>query len=146
MTTIHSPSTTTTPSWPMFAAVSAGVAAVLTAVGTFWSPLSSYTYEARFPEDLYSYAIVLAIIAAGVALVFGLVVRSAPAAADRRAIVLAVLGVLTVAVFWTGLPLVLVAGAVSLVVSRPVRPATRIGVQVAAVLVTAAAIWLALAG
>lgn len=131
--------------WQPFAVISSGLAAVLTAIGTFWSPLADYE-ATRSISDLYSWLIVLAMIAVGVALVFGVVVRRATSAnAAKRAMVLAVLAVLSVAVFWTGLPVVFAGGAVCCALVEPRRIPSRITLALAA-LVAAAAVWAALAG
>lgn len=144
-TTGYAP-TTRRRNWPPFAVAGAGIAVVLTAIGTFWSPLASYD-ATRTQHDLLAYLVVVAIIAIGAAIVFGLVVRRAPeTGADVRAIVLAVLSVLTIVVFWTGLPVVLAAGASFLAVSGSTRRVTAIVVLVLAALVGAAAVALALAG
>ena len=132
--------------WPPFAVGSAGIALVLTAIGTFWSPLASYEATQTL-EDLRNYLVIVPVIAIAAAIVFGLVVRRAPdTGADVRAIVLAVLSVLTIVVFWTGLPVVLAAGAACLALSGSTRRGTAGVVLVLAALVTIAAVWLALAG
>lgn len=73
-----------------------------------------------------------------------------PERAARSALVLAVLGAVTVLVFWTGLPAVLAGGATGLAVDsrrrlgRLTPPAT--AAVVLAVLTVAAAVWLAFTG
>lgn len=132
-------------SWPLYAAVSAGLSLVLTAIGTFWSPLADYeaTHSA---DDLVSYGIVVAIIAVAVAVVFGLVVRKAEPARGRvRTAVLTVLSVLSLAVFWAGLPMVLAGGAACLAMEHPRSLGSRLVLGVCA-LVGAVAVWAALAG
>jgi hypothetical protein len=110
MTTYAETPTRTTSSWPTYAALGAGLALVLTAIGTFGDRAADGTAKHGWEE----YAVVVAIIALATALVFGLVVRSAtPANAGTRAIVLAVLSVVSILVFWTGLPPVLAFGAIA---------------------------------
>ena len=97
-----------TSSWPMFAAAGAGTAAVLTAAGTFLD----LTDNESGGGSLGEYLVVLGIIAVATAVVFGLVVRAAHGkSAATRALVLAVIGLLSSVAFWTGLPAVLAAGA-----------------------------------
>jgi len=97
-----------TSSWPMFATAGAGTAAVLTAAGTFLD----LTDNESDGGSLGEYLVVLGIIAVGTAVVFGLVVRPARGTgAATRALVLAIIGLLSSVVFWTGLPVVLAAGA-----------------------------------
>lgn len=97
--------------WPAFAAAGAGLSAVLTAVGTFWDLTDN---ESSSAESLGEYAPVLGIIAVATAIVFGLVVRTAtPASAPGRALSLAIVGLLSTAVFWAGLPAVLAAGSMA---------------------------------
>jgi len=110
MTTYAETPSRTTAGWPMYAALGAGLALVLTAIGTFGDLVGESSSEHGWGE----YAVVAGIIAVATALVFGLVVRTAtPANAGTRAIVLGVLSVLTVLVFWTGLPAVLAFGAIA---------------------------------
>jgi hypothetical protein len=99
-----------TSSWPMYALVGAGVAAVLTAVGTF----ADLTNNESGGSDgsIGEYLVVLGIIALATAVVFGLVVRTASGSgAGTRALVLAIIGLLSSVVFWAGLPAVLAAGS-----------------------------------
>lgn len=145
MTTTLS-STTGTRTWPAWTAASAGISAVLTAIGTFWSPLANYE-ATQSMGDFYAYLVVLPIIAVGIAIAFGLVVRtSSPERADRRGLILALVSMPLVLVFWTGLPVVFAAAGACLALSNG-RPSTIGKVTLAiGVLVTAAAVWLALAG
>ena len=97
-------------SWPMFAVVGAGAAAVLTAVGTFLD-LTDNESGGGSPGE---YAVVLALIVVATAIVFGLVVRPAHGeGAGTRALALAIVGLLSSTVFWTGLPAVLAAGSIA---------------------------------
>ncbi len=74
----------------------------------------------------------------------------APERTARRAVVLAVLGVATVLVFWTGLPAVLAGGATGLALDARHRlgrlPAPAATALVLAVLAVVAAVWLAVTG
>lgn len=133
-------------SWPAWAAASIGVAVVLTAIGTFWSPLASYE-ASRDREEFLTYLVVVATILIGAALVFGLVVRTAtPASAERRGLILALVSVPSIVVFWTGLPTILAGGAACCALANG-RPSTTGKVILGlAILVTGFAVWAALAG
>lgn len=112
MTTYADQATTRSTSWPLFAALGAGTALVLTAVGTFWDVTGNDTGER---DSLTSYLPVVAVVLVATALVFGLVVRTAsPSSAGTRSVVLAVIGFLSLVVFWSGLPPVLAFGAAAL--------------------------------
>jgi hypothetical protein len=104
--------TTTTPSrTPLLAALGYAASAVLTAMGTFWDLTNN---EASNDHDAGEYFIVLGIAAVGLALVFGTVVRTASSGnPGRRALVLSIVGFVSGAVFWTGLPTVFVAGVLA---------------------------------
>lgn len=96
--------------WPMYAALGAGISLVLTAVGTFWDVSGNDTAA---HDGLSDYLPVVGVVAVATVLVFGLVVRTAtPASAGTRSLVLGVLSVLTLIVFWSGLPAVLALGAI----------------------------------
>jgi hypothetical protein len=86
-------------------------------------------------------------IAVGAAVVFGLVVRTAkPATVERRGLILALVGVLSVAVFWTGLPAILAGGASCCALAQgPPSAKGKIALALSG-LITAVAIWAALAG
>jgi hypothetical protein len=96
----------------------------------------------------------LGFVAAGLAVVFGVVVsrglRGPARTATRRSLALAVTGAVSAVVFWTGLPVILAVGAVVLAVDSRMRlgrtPTTTWIVVVLAVLTTAAAVSLALVG
>ncbi len=135
----------TVANWPAFATASIGISSVLTAIGTFWSPLADY--ETRpFMEDLGSWLFCVGVALAGAAIVFGLVVRKATAAnASKRAILLAALGVLSIAVFWTGLPMIFVGGAACCAAADRGSAMSKVALVLGA-LTTAAVVWLALAG
>lgn len=145
-TTAATYATTGNRNWPAFAAASAGVSAVLTAIGTFWSPLANYE-ATQSRDDLFSWLFVVGIIAVASAITFGLVVRTArPERADRRGLVLAVLSAASIVVFWAGLPVVFAGGAACLALSNnPVTTKGKIALAIA-VLVSGSAVWLALAG
>ncbi|HEY6748857.1 MAG TPA: hypothetical protein VI357_24470 [Mycobacteriales bacterium] len=96
----------------------------------------------------------LGFVALGLGVVFGVVVirglGSAEHAALRRSLALAVAGALSLAVFWTGLPVILAAGATVLSLDARTRlgrtPATAVITLLLAAATTAAATNLALAG
>jgi hypothetical protein len=95
------------------AAVSAVIAAALAAWGTFGHESGAVHAVEEGGDGVGEYLVVLAIIAVGALAVFGWAVpRSAGSpAAGRTALVLGVLGVLSIAAFWSGLPPVLATGA-----------------------------------
>lgn len=112
-TSAHSTSSTTTqPSrTPVLAALALALSAVLTAVGTFWDLTGN---EETKNTEVGAYLAVLGVAAVGCALVFGLVVRGADRGQPgRRSAILGVVGVVTLAVFWTGLPAILAFGAIA---------------------------------
>ena len=91
---------------PLLAVVALGAAAVLNAIGSFGDGAAEHGWG--------DFLAVLAISVVATAVVFGLVVRTAPRGdASRRALVLGVLAVLSVAVFWAGVTLPLALGAVA---------------------------------
>ena len=140
---------TTAPSrTPLLAAFGIAASGVVTAVGTFWDLTNN---EASNEHSFGEYLITLAVIAVTAAIVFGLVVRNASAGnPGRRAAILAVVSVLSIAVFWAGLPMVLVAGAVACaLLDKDKLGSYGTGSKVAlalSALVTAAAVWLAIVG
>ena len=89
-----------------------------------------------------------------VAVVFGVVVarglRTAPQRTARRSLIVAGVGVVSIAVFWTGLPVILAAGAATLALDARRRlgrlPGTAIAALVLATLITVSAVWLAFTG
>jgi hypothetical protein len=100
-----------TTNWPLFATLGAGTSTVLTAVGTFWD----LTGNDKGGNDIGEFLPIVGIIGISTAIVFGLVVRPArPATAARRAVIVGVLALVSLVVFWSGLPAVLAAGAASL--------------------------------
>jgi hypothetical protein len=133
-----------TASWPLFAALGAGTALVLTAVGTFWDVTGNDTGDGYSITD---YLPVVAVVAVATAVVFGLVVRTAsPASAGTRSLILAVIAFLSLVVFWSGLPAVLAFGAVALALKADGLPVTaKISLGISAVTL-ALAVWAAIAG
>jgi hypothetical protein len=126
---------TGTAAWPMFAVAGAGISTVLCAVGTFWDLSDN---EPGTNNGLAEFLPVVAVIAIATALVFGLVVRTArPENAARRGLVLAIVGLLSIPVFWTGLPVVFAAAAVACATLR------RSGLGIAALLISALTVGLA---
>ncbi|HSP60398.1 MAG TPA: hypothetical protein VLO09_04995 [Ornithinimicrobium sp.] len=111
MTTTYRESTELTgPTWPMYAALGVGTALALAAVGTFANPTGNSASE----QGLREFLIVAGIVVVAAAVVFGIVARTAAeAGAATRALVLAILGLLSLALFWTGLPPVLAFGAIA---------------------------------
>jgi hypothetical protein len=132
------------PAWPALAAAGIGTALVLTAVGTFWDPNGN---DSGSDPAVSEYLIVGGIIVVATALVFRLVVRSAtPANASRRALILAVVGLLSLAGFWTGLPAVLAAAALACVmVDRSARGMSRASQAAVAISVVTLGLAVALA-
>jgi hypothetical protein len=96
----------------------------------------------------------LGFVALGLGVVFGVVVTRGLASAEqaerRRALALAIAGALSLAVFWTGLPVILAAGATVLALDARTRlgrtPATAVITLLLAALTTVAAAALALVG
>jgi hypothetical protein len=140
---------TTAPSrTPLLAALGIAASAVLTAVGTFWDITGNEPSDNHSASDYWP---VLAIIAVTAAIVFGLVVRGAERGnPGRRSAVLGVVGVLSVAVFWAGLPMVLAAGSFACALADKDRRGSfgggsKAGLALSA-LVTAGAVSAAIAG
>jgi hypothetical protein len=97
--------------WPLFAMIGASAAVVLTAVGTFWDLTDN---EKGGNDSIGTYLSLVGFIAVATAMVFGLVVRTAAGSrAGTRALVLAIIGLLSTAVFWSGLPAVLASASVA---------------------------------
>ena len=132
---------------PLVAALGITAASVLTAVGTFWAVNDSKDAD----HSASDWFITLGMIAVVAALAYGLGVRGASSGNPaRRAVVLAVLGVVTVVVFWSGAPMVLVSAAIACALADKDQTGSyRTGSKVAlalSALTTAAAIALAIAG
>jgi hypothetical protein len=135
----------------------AGIALACTLVGQYvetpWKGAGEWGVDFAGNGGWGALALLVAFV--GVALVVvGFATARARALPPRRtavrALVLAVLGAVTVLVFWTGLPAVLAGGATGLAVDARRRlgrfPAAAAAALVLAVLTVAAAVWLALAG
>jgi hypothetical protein len=121
-----------------FALASFALSAVLTAVGTF-----------RGDDDhaWRSWLIVLAISAVAAAIVFwGVVPRIGDL--DRGALILAIIGAITIIFFWLGVPVVVAGGAVLLALEARDRAATGLSTAALAIagLTVIAAVVLAFAG
>ena len=105
----------------------AAVALVVMLVGTYVrTPLNGDTWDVSADRHgLGVLPLLVAFAALGSAVVFGVVVRRAAARpverTGPRALLLAVLGAATIVVFWTGLPVVLAAGAAVLARSSHAR-------------------------
>ena len=139
-------------------AVAAGVAALLLMlIGTYVHT----PYKAKGPgewglstQDLNQVPLLLGFAIVGAAVVFGVVVarglRTAPQRTARRSLIVASVGVVSIVVFWTGLPVILAAGATTLALDARHRlgrlPGTAIAALVLATLITVSAVWLAFTG
>jgi hypothetical protein len=142
MTTYAQPTRSAQATWPLLAALGAGTSLVLAALGTFWDLTGNGSTDMGMAE----YLPVVGIVLVATAVVFGLVVRGAEGkGAGTRAIVLAVLSFLSLAVFWTGLPAVLAAGAVACATAAHTSMATKVALAISA-LTVAGAIALAIVG
>jgi hypothetical protein len=96
---------------PILAVAGVAASAVLSAIGTF-ADLTGNDHHSGSQVGAYFASIGIAVV--GAALVFGLVVRGAEQGKSwRRSLILGVLALVTCVVFWTGLPSVLVAGAIA---------------------------------
>ena len=91
------------------------VAVAAVAVATAFAALGTFG-DSGGDNGAKDFLIVLAIVAVGGAVVFGWIVPRGLGreAAGASALVLSVVGLLTVAVFWTGLPPILAAGGILL--------------------------------
>jgi hypothetical protein len=126
--TTHTIDTGTRAGWPMYAALGAGVSVVLTALGTFWDFNGNDTGQ---NDGIGSYLIVVGLILVAVAVVFAVVARGASA---TKALVLGILSLLTIPVFWAGLPVVLAAGSAACAFGLPTLGAkAKVGVGLSAV-------------
>jgi hypothetical protein len=139
------------------AVAAALVALVLMLIGTYVQT----PYKAKgsgewglSTQDLNQVPLLVGFAGAGAALVFGVVVarglRTAPQQTARRSLIVASVGVVSILVFWTGLPVVLAAGAVTLALDARRRlgrlPGTATAALVLAAVITVAAVWLAFTG
>jgi hypothetical protein len=112
-----------------FALAAGGIAAALAAWGTFGD--EGYGWG--------EYLVVLAIIAVSALAVFGWAVPrwATSPAAGRSALVLSVLGVLSIAAYWSGLPPVLAAGGAVLGWAARDRPAGKAAIVLGALVLVA---------
>lgn len=144
---------------PRMAAAAAGAALLLMLVGTYVDTPFKASGARRWAlttegEGIGELLLLVAFAALGAAVVFGVVVarglRRAPEGTARVALAVAVVGLLSLAVFWTGLPAILAAGAAVLALdarNRLGRAPAAVGVALGlAVLTVVGAIWLALSG
>jgi hypothetical protein len=138
------------------------VAAALTALALMLIGTYVHTpYKAKGPgewglstQDLNQVPLLIGFAVIGAAVVFGVVVarglRTAPQRTARRSLIVAGVGVVSIAVFWTGLPVILAAGAATLAQDAHHRlgrlPGTAIAALVLAALITVSALWLAFTG
>jgi hypothetical protein len=105
-------------------------------------------------QDLIQVPLLVGFAAAGAAVVFGVVVarglRTAPQYTARRSLIVVSIGVVSIVVFWTGLPVILAAGATTLALDARRRlgrlPGTATAALVLAAVITVAAVWLAFTG
>jgi hypothetical protein len=157
MTAIDAPNARTRRSLLPIAVAAALVALVLMLIGTYVQT----PYKAKgsgewglSTQDLIQVPLLVRFAGVGAALVFGVVVarglRTAPQQTTRRSLIVASVGVVSIVVFWTGLPVVLAAGAATLALDARRRlgrlPGTAIAAMVLAALITVAAVWLAFTG
>lgn len=144
-TAVRQPSAYITRTWPVYAAGSYGIAAVLSALA-FYVDVFGPTEEGQ-SDPVWQWLILIGVVGLFTAAVFGLVVRTATtASADRRGLVLALVGVPSVIAFWAGLPIILAAAAAccALASGRP----SRLGIVTLtlATFLFGFGTWLALAG
>jgi len=157
MTAIDAPNARTGGSLLPIAVAAALVALVLMLIGTYVQT----PYKAKgsgewglSTQDLNQVPLLIGFAAVGAALVFGVVVarglRTAPQQTARRSLIVASVGVVSIVVFWTGLPVVLAAGVAILALDARRRlgrlPGTAIAAMVLAALITVADVWLAFTG
>lgn len=148
--TVSTPTTERAPAsrTPLLAALGIGASAVLTSVGTFIGV--NDTGDAT-RDDVSTWLFCVGIAVAAALIAFGLVVRTAARGnAGRRALLVGIASVLSVAVFWAGIPTVLAAAALACaLVERDVRGSfgslSKAGIALAG-LATAAAVNLAFFG
>jgi hypothetical protein len=157
MTAINAPSARTRRSLLPIAVTAALAALALMLIGTYLET----PYKAKgsgewglSTQDLNQVPLLVGFAAVGAAVVFGVVVarglRTAPQQTARRSLIVAGVGVVSIVVFWTGLPVILAAGAATLALDARRRlgrlPGTAIAAMVMAALITVAAVWLAFTG
>ena len=133
---------------PLIAAISVVASLIATAVGTFWDLTNN---EKSNNHSFGEYLFTVGTTAICAAIVFGLVVRTAANGnPSRRAAVLGVVSVLSIAVFWAGFPIVLAAGVLACALADRDKTGgfgagSKTGLVLAA-LSTAAAVMLAIVG
>lgn len=156
MTTVEAPSARTGRSLLPSAVAAGTVALGLMLIGTYVHT----PYKAKGPgewglssQDLNQMPLLVGFAIVGAAVVFGVVVarglRTAPQRTARRSLIIASVGVVSIVAFWTGLPVILAAGAATLALDarRLGRlPGTAIAALVLATLITVSAVWLAFTG
>ena len=157
MTTVEAHSAATGRSLLPSAVAAALAALALMLIGTYVHT----PYKAKGPgewglstHDLNQVPLLLGFAIVGAAVVFGVVVarglRTAPQRTARRSLIVAGVGVVSIAVFWTGLPVILAAGAATLAMDARHRlgrlPGTAIAALILAGLITVSAVWLAFTG
>lgn len=157
MTTVEAHSARTGRSLLPIAVAAGTVALALMLIGTYMHT----PYKAKGPDewgfstqDLNQVPLLIGFAVVGAAVVFGVVVtrglRTAPQRTARRSLIVAGVGVVSIAVFWTGLPVILAAGAATLALDARHRlgrlPGTAIAALVLAAVITLAAVWLAFTG
>ena len=148
MTTTHPHAAGLDRGWPTYAGAGVVVALLLTAVGTFTN-LGGEAEEGGHTAS--EYLVVAGMIAVGALVVFGLVAKAVtPTNAGSFAVGFGVVGLLSVLVFWTGLPTVLAAGALASAAvdgrnRDRVSVAAKVGVALAA-LAVALAVTMAIVG
>jgi hypothetical protein len=156
MTTVEAHSARTGRSLLPSAVAAGTVALTLMLIGTYLHT----PYKAKGPgewglstQDLNQVPLLIGFAVVGAAVVFGVVVarglHTAPQRTARRSLIIAGVGVVSIAVFWTGLPVILAAGAATLALDARRRlgpPGTAIAALVLAALITVSAVWLAFTG
>jgi hypothetical protein len=156
MTTVEAHSARTGRSLLPIAVTAGTVALALMLIGTYLDT----PYKAKgsgewglSTQDLNQVPLLVGFAIVGVAVVFGVVVarglRTAPQRTARRSLIVAGVGVVSIAVFWTGLPVVLAAAA-TLALDARRRLGRLSGTAIAALalaaLITVSAVWLAFTG
>ncbi len=157
MTTVEAPNARTGRSLLPIAVAAGTVALALMLIGTYLDT----PYKAKgsgewglSTQDLNQIPLLVGFAIVGTAVVFGVVVarglRTAPQRTARRSLIVASVGVVSIVVFWTGLPVIFAAGAATLALDARRRlgrlPGTAIAALVLASLITVSAVWLAFTG
>jgi hypothetical protein len=157
MTTIDTANARTGRSLLPIAAAAALVALVLMLIGTYLETPYKTKGSGEWglsTQDLNQVPLLVGFAIIGAVVVFGVVVarglRTAPQQTARRSLIVASVGVVSIVVFWTGLPVILAAGAATLALDARRRlgrlQGTAIAALVLAALITLAAVWLAFTG